>query len=36
LEKEKLSKRAIDISVILKKIPVEEFAESIRNTRDNR
>ena len=36
LEKEKLNKLAKEVSVILKKIPPEEFAESIRSSRDNR
>jgi len=35
LEKEKLNKLAIEVSAILKKIPQDEFAESIRATRDN-
>ena len=36
LEKERINKLAIEVSTILKKIPPEEFAESIRATRDNR
>lgn len=36
LEKEKLKTLAKEVSVILKKIPPEEFAESIRSSRDNR
>ncbi len=36
LEKEKLNKLAKEVSAILKKIPPEEFAQSIRATRDNR
>lgn len=35
LEKERLSKLAKEVSEILKKIPPEEFAQSIRATRDN-
>jgi hypothetical protein len=35
LEKEQLNKQAKEISAILKKIPPEEFAQSIRATRDN-
>jgi hypothetical protein len=36
LEKERLRKLATEVSTILKKIPAEEFAESIRATRDSR
>jgi post-segregation antitoxin (ccd killing protein) len=36
LEKERLNKLAKEVSVILKKIPPEEFAQSIRASRDNR
>ncbi|HTY75879.1 MAG TPA: hypothetical protein VMD05_09985 [Candidatus Nanoarchaeia archaeon] len=36
LEKERLNKIAKEVSEILKKIPHEEFAESIRTTRDSR
>jgi antitoxin CcdA len=36
LEKEKLNKLAKEVSVILKKIPPEEFAQSVRASRDNR
>ena len=36
LERERLNKLAKEVSVILKKIPSEEFAESIRASRDNR
>jgi hypothetical protein len=36
LEKERLNKLAKEVSVILQKIPPEEFAQSIRATRDNR
>ena len=36
LERERLNKLAKEVSVILKKIPPEEFTESIRATRDNR
>jgi post-segregation antitoxin (ccd killing protein) len=36
LERERLNKLAIEVSVIFKKIPPEEFAESIRATRDSR
>ena len=35
LEKERLNKLAKEVSVILKKIPPQEFADSIRATRDN-
>ena len=35
LEKERINKLAKEVSVILKKIPPEEFAQSIRATRDN-
>ena len=35
LEKEKLNKLAKEVSVILKKIPPEEFAQSIRATRES-
>jgi hypothetical protein len=34
LEKERLNKLAKEVSEILKKIPPEEFAQSIRATRD--
>ena len=36
LEKEKLNKLAKEVSVILQKIPPEEFAQSIRSSRDSR
>ena len=36
LEKERINKFAKEVSAILKKIPPEEFTESIRATRDNR
>ncbi len=36
LERERLNKLANEVSVILKKIPPEEFTESIRASRDNR
>ncbi len=36
LEKERINKLAREVSVILKKIPPEEFADSIRATRDSR
>jgi len=36
LEKERLKKASNKVSTILKKIPPEEFAESIRITRENR
>lgn len=36
LEKERLNKLAKEVSVILQKIPPEEFAQSIRASRDNR
>jgi ferredoxin-fold anticodon binding domain-containing protein len=36
LERENLNKRAQEVSAILKKIPPEEFAESIRATRESR
>lgn len=36
IEKEKLNKLAKEVSVILKKIPPEEFTQSIRTSRDNR
>lgn len=36
LEREKLNKLAKEVSVILKKIPPEEFHQSIRATRDAR
>lgn len=36
LEREKLNKLAKEVSVILKKIPPEEFSQSIRATRDTR
>jgi antitoxin CcdA len=36
LERERLKKLAKEVSVILKKIPPEEFIESIRATRDSR
>jgi hypothetical protein len=35
LEKEHIDKLAKEVSAILKKIPPEEFAESIRATRDS-
>jgi post-segregation antitoxin (ccd killing protein) len=35
LEKERINKLAKEVSAILKKIPPEEFAQSIRATRDN-
>ena len=36
LEKEKLTRLAKEVSVILKKIPPEEFAQSVRASRDSR
>ena len=36
LERERLNNLAKEISFILKKIPAEEFAESIRASRDSR
>src|SRR5665647_893552 len=36
LEKEKLNKLAKKVSAILKKIPPEEFAQSVRASRDSR
>ena len=36
LEKERLNQLVKEVSVILKKIPPEEFAQSIRATRDSR
>ncbi len=36
LERERLNKLAKEVSVILKKIPPEEFAQSIRVTRDKK
>jgi post-segregation antitoxin (ccd killing protein) len=36
LEKEKLNKLAKEVSAILKKIPPEEFAQSIRASRNSR
>ncbi len=36
LEKQKLNKLAKEVSAILKKIPPEEFAQSVRASRDNR
>jgi antitoxin CcdA len=36
LEKEHLKKLAKEVSAILKKIPPEEFTESVRTTRDSR
>jgi uncharacterized small protein (DUF1192 family) len=36
LEKEKLKKLAVEVSTILKKIPPEEFAQSVRASRDSR
>lgn len=36
LEKELLNKLAKEVSIILKKIPSEEFTESIRASRDSR
>jgi hypothetical protein len=36
LEKEKLNKLAEEVSAILKKIPPEEFAQSVRAARDSR
>jgi hypothetical protein len=36
LERENLKKLAKEVSVILKKIPPEEFAQSIQATRDSR
>ena len=35
LEKERINKLAKEVSAILKKIPPEEFVQSIRATRDN-
>ncbi len=36
LEKERLQKTAHEVSAILKKIPPEEFLESVRATRESR
>jgi post-segregation antitoxin (ccd killing protein) len=36
LERERLKELAKEVSVILKKIPAEEFIESVRATRDSR
>ena len=36
LERERLRELAKEVSVILKKIPAEEFIESVRATRDSR
>ncbi len=36
LERERLNSLAKEVSVILKKIPPEEFAQSIRASRDSR
>ena len=36
LEKERLQKTAHEVSAILKKIPPEEFIESVRSTRESR
>ncbi len=36
IEKERINTLAKEVSVILNKIPPEEFAESIRATRENR
>lgn len=36
LERERVNKLAKEVSIILKKIPTEEFTESIRVSRDNR
>jgi len=36
LEKERLQKTAREVSAILKKIPPEEFIESVRATRESR
>ncbi len=36
LEKEKLDKLAKEVSAIFKKIPPEEFAQSVRASRDSR
>jgi len=36
LEKERLKEQAKEVSVIFKKIPPEEFVESVRATRDSR
>ena len=36
LERERLKKLAKEASIILKKIPAEEFVESIRATRESR
>jgi hypothetical protein len=36
LERERLNKLAKEVSEILKKIPPEEFSQSIRNTRDGK
>ena len=36
LEQEQLNKLAKEVSIILKKIPPEEFGQSIRASRDNR
>jgi hypothetical protein len=36
IERERLNKQAMDVSTILKKIPPEEFSESVRATRESR
>ena len=36
IEKERLKKKAREVSTILQKIPPEEFTQSIRATRENR
>jgi hypothetical protein len=36
LERERLNNLAKEVSEILKKIPPEEFAQSVRTTRENR
>jgi post-segregation antitoxin (ccd killing protein) len=36
IEKERLNKLAKEVSAILQKIPPEEFAQSIRSSRDTR
>ena len=36
LERDRLKKTAHEVSVVLKKIPPEEFIESIRTTRESR
>ncbi len=36
IERQRLNELAKEVSVILKKIPPEEFAQSIRDTRDSK